>query len=300
MIRFEERVAVVTGAGVGLGRSYALLLASRGAKVVVNDMGGALNGTGQSSAPAQQVVEEIKAAGGEALANYDDVSSAEGAQNIIVDAIKNFGTIDILVNNAGILRDKSFVKMDLSDYEKVIRVHLLGTVFTAKAAFPIMREKGYGRIVNTASSAGLYGNFGQTNYSAAKMGIIGFMNALKEEGKKYNIRINTVAPIAGTRMGEGIYPDKYMKLLKADLVAPAVAYFCSEECTTTGEIVLAGGGHYAKVQVVESKGIWNDPTEEFTPEMFAEKWGEIANMKGAVTFGNATEELMTVLQHLSG
>lgn len=299
-IRFDDKVAVITGAGIGLGKSYALFLASRGAKVVVNDLGGAKDGSGTSAAPAQNVVNEIKSRGGEAIANYDDISTVEGANTVIKESIDAYGTVDILVNSAGILRDKSFLKMDLKDFEKVLAVHLLGAVYMTKAAFPIMSEKGYGRIVNTTSSAGLYGNFGQTNYGSAKMGIVGFMNSLKLEGQKYNILINTVAPIAATRMGEGIYPEPLLQLLKTELVAALVAYLCSEQCTVSGEIISAGGGYFAKVQMVESKGVCFDPREEVTPEMIAERFGDITNMEGAVHFSSAMEEVMAMFKHLMG
>ncbi|MBN2515270.1 MAG: SDR family oxidoreductase [Deltaproteobacteria bacterium] len=299
-IRFDNKVAIITGAGIGLGKGYALYLACRGARVIVNDLGGAKDGSGTSVAPAQSVVEEIKSLGGEAIANYNDVSTVEGADNIIKDAIEAYGTVDILINSAGILRDKSFLKMDLKDFESVLGVHLLGTVYMTKAAFPIMCEKGYGRIVNTTSAAGLYGNFGQTNYGSAKMGIVGFMNSLKLEGQKYNILINTVAPIAATRMGEGIYPEPLLQLLKTEHVATLVAYLCSDQCTVSGEIISAGGGYFAKVQIIEGKGVCFDPREEVTPEMIAERYDDITNMEGAKHYSSAMEEVMAMFKHLMG
>jgi NAD(P)-dependent dehydrogenase (short-subunit alcohol dehydrogenase family) len=297
-IRFDNRVAIVTGAGIGLGRSYALLLASRGARVVVNDIGGSVDGSGHSETPAQKVVDEIKAQGGDAVANYDDISSMHGAGNVVNACHDAYGTVDILINSAGILRDKSFAKMEIADFEKVISVHLLGTVYMTKAVYPIMMEKGYGRIVNTTSAAGLYGNFGQSNYGAAKMGIVGFMNALKHEGGKHNILINTVAPIAATRMGEGVYPEAVLAALKPKLVAALVAYLSSEDCSLSGEIISAGGGYYAKVHVVESKGVRFNPADPVTPELIAHRMSDITDMEGAVHFDSAIEEVMTMFTHL--
>lgn len=297
-IRFDNRVAIVTGAGIGLGRSYALHLASRGARVVVNDIGGSMDGSGRSEMPAQKVVDEIKTLGAEAIANYSDISTNEGAGDIVKAAVDAYGTVDILINSAGILRDKSFAKMDLKDFEKVLAVHLLGTVYMTKAVYPIMAEKNYGRIVNTTSAAGLYGNFGQSNYGAAKMGIVGFMNTIKHEGEKHNILINTVAPIAATRMGEGVYPAAVLSALKPELIAVLVSYLSSEDCSVSGEIIAAGGGYYAKVQVVESPGVRFKPTDTVTPEMIAEKFSDITNMEGAVHFDSAIEEVITMFRHL--
>ena len=210
---------MITGAGGGLGRIYALELAKRGAKVVVNDLGGARDGSGKgSSTPAQKVVEEIKAFGGTAVANYDNVASAEGGEKIIQSAIDAFGTVDILINNAGILRDKSFVKMEPENWKSVLDVHLNGAYNVSKPAFKVMREKGYGRIIMTTSAAGLYGNFGQTNYSSAKMGLVGLMNTLKLEGKKYNVLVNTVAPIAASRLTEDIMPPDLFEKMKPEFV----------------------------------------------------------------------------------
>ncbi len=253
-IDFKGRVAIVTGAGAGLGRIHAIELAKRGAKVVVNDLGSAVDGSGGSSAAAQAVVEEIKKAGGEAIANGASVSDKKGAESIVQDAVKAFGTVDILINNAGILRDKSFTKGSIEDFELVVNVHLLGSVYVTKAAWPIMNEKGYGRIVMTTSSSGLYGNFGQSNYGAAKLGLIGLMNTLKIEGEKKNVKVNAIAPIAATRMTEGLgIPEEFFKRLKPELVTPAVLYLCSEQAPT-GLIIEAGAGHYSKVAILEAKG----------------------------------------------
>lgn len=300
-ILFHDKVAIITGAGSGLGRSYALFLSSRGAKVVVNDLGVSGDGTGRSEAPAQMVVDEIKARGGEGVANSDSVAEVEGAQRIVGDALKHFGTADILINNAGVLRDKSFLKMPLEDFELVLKVHLLGSVYVTRAAFPVMKEKAYGRIVMTTSVAGLFGNFGQTNYSTAKMGVVGLMNSLKLEGEKYNILINTVAPLASTRLAEktGVFPEEILPLLKPELVTPLVAYLCSEQCQTSGDIISAGGGYYARVQVVEGPGVRFAPEQEITPERIARQYAEITNMKGGVSFRSAKDEVLVVLGPLT-
>ena len=300
-ILFHDKVAIITGAGSGLGRSYALFLSSRGAKVVVNDLGVSGDGTGQSEAPAQMVVDEIKARGGEGVANSDSVAEVEGAQRIVGDALKHFGTADILINNAGVLRDKSFLKMPLEDFELVLKVHLLGSVYVTRAAFPVMKEKAYGRIVMTTSVAGLFGNFGQTNYSTAKMGVVGLMNSLKLEGEKYNILINTVAPLASTRLAEktGVFPEEILPLLKPELVTPLVAYLCSEQCQTSGDIISAGGGYYARVQVVEGPGVRFAPEQEITPERIARQYAEITNMKGGVSFRSAKDEVLVALGPLT-
>jgi NAD(P)-dependent dehydrogenase (short-subunit alcohol dehydrogenase family) len=299
-ISYHDRVAIITGAGSGLGRSYALFLGSRGAKVVVNDLEVSENGTGLSEPSAQMVVEEIKAQGGEAVANFDSVADIEGAQRIANDALEHFGTVDILINNAGILRDKSFLKMPLEDFEFVLKVHLLGSVYVTRATLPVMKEKGYGRIIMTTSIAGLFGNFGQTNYSAAKMGIVGFMNSLKLEAEKYNILINTVAPLAATELAKqtGVFPEEILHLLKPELVTPLVAYLCSEECRSSGDIISAGGKYFAKVQMVEGRGLRVASGEEITPERIAENYAQITEMEGAVPFWSAKHELMEALEPL--
>lgn len=294
-IRFDDRVVVITGAGGGLGRSYALDLARRGARLCVNDLGGAADGTGSSEAPARSVVEEIEAAGGEVIANYDDVSQADGANNLIRQTLDRFGTIDALVCNAGILRDKTFLKMPVEDFELVLRVHLLGTVYVTKAAFPVMKEKGYGRVVFTTSASGLFGNFGQTNYAAAKLGVVGFMNSLKLEALKYNVLINTIAPLAVTRLGAGAFPDELASALKPEFIAPAVAYLCSEQCRTTGDIISAGGGWYRKVQMVEGRGVKIESESDATPEMIATNFASITLMEGARPFASAQEEFASIL-----
>ncbi len=280
-IRFDDRVAIVTGAGQGLGRSHALALAARGARVVVNDLGGGVDGAGRDNAPAAVVVEEIRAGGGEAVASCDSVGERDGAARIVEAAVDAFGTVDILVNNAGILRDSRFDAMSLDDFETVLRVHLLGSLYVTKAAFPILLEKGYGRVVMTTSAAGLYGNPEQSNYAAAKLGIVGLMNVLKIEGRKRNVLVNSVSPVADTRMGAGVYPDYFRQLIRPELVTAAVAYLASEECASSGDVITAAAGYYAKAQVVESAGFAFPPQAEVTPEMFAERYGEIADMSAA-------------------
>jgi NAD(P)-dependent dehydrogenase (short-subunit alcohol dehydrogenase family) len=286
-IRFDGKVAIVTGAGGGLGRAHALELARRGAKVVVNDLGAAVDGSGGSSQAAQDVVAEIKAVGGEAIANGGSVSDREGAQSIVRDAVAAFGTVDILINNAGILRDKSFAKMPLDDFELVVKVHLLGSVYCTHAAWPIMAEKNYGRIIMTTSSSGLYGNFGQSNYGAAKMGLVGLMNTLKLEGERKGIRVNTIAPVAATRMTANLgMPDEVFQALKPELVTPAVLYLVSDDAPN-GMIIEAGGGYYSKVAVMEGKGVHLGP--DATVDDVAAAAIRIADMSEATSFWQGAE-----------
>ncbi len=278
-IRFDGKVAIVTGAGQGLGRSHALQLAGRGAKVVVNDLGGAKDGTGASSEAARAVVAEIEAAGGEAIANGANVADYDQVQAMVDEAVARWGRVDILVNNAGILRDKSFSKGEMSDFRLVLDVHLMGTVHCTRACWEIMREQNYGRVVVTTSSSGLYGNFGQTNYGAAKMGVIGLMNTLVLEGAKYDIRVNALAPTAGTRMTEGLIAEKAFELLTPETVTPAVLYLVSEDAPNR-TILCAGAGGFAVARIVETEGVWLAP-EEQTPEGIAAHWQEITDESGA-------------------
>jgi NAD(P)-dependent dehydrogenase (short-subunit alcohol dehydrogenase family) len=298
-IRFDGKVAVITGAGGGLGKAYALLLASRGAKVVVNDLGGTFDGSGSDSTPAQKVVDEIKASGGEAVANYDSVAEWESAQKIIQTAIDNYGRLDILINNAGILRDKSLLKMELEDYRMIMAVHLDGTFFCTKAAFAIMKEQTYGRIVSTASAAGLYGNFGQTNYGAAKMGIAGMMNSVAQEGARYNIKANTIVPTAGTRLTFTVMPEDVIGKVKPEFVAPIVAWFCSEDCEETATMISAGGGYFSRAAVVEGPGFVFDSSKEISIEMVVEKLDQIMNLEGGREYASAMEQAGTVLSKMS-
>ncbi|MGE4653362.1 MAG: SDR family oxidoreductase, partial [Myxococcota bacterium] len=252
-ISFKGRVAVITGAGGGLGKTYALQMASRGASVVINDLGGAADGTGGGQNMADQTVEEISAAGGKAVANYDSVATPEGGKAIIQTALDNFGKVDILVNNAGILRDKSFLKLEPENLEAVVDVHLKGAFFVTQPAFASMKENGYGRIVMASSGAGIFGNFGQANYGAAKMGLVGLMNVLAVEGAKYDIKVNTIAPIAKTRLTESLLGG-LADALDPNFVTPLVSYLCSEKCELTHEIFDVGGGRYARIFVGMSEG----------------------------------------------
>jgi len=294
-IRYDNRVAIVTGSGVGLGRSHALLLASRGAKVVVNDPGGAVDGTGGAAAVADRVVAEIKAAGGEAVASYASVADEESAQSIIDTAMNTWGRVDILVNNAGVLRDKAFNNMTIADYEFVNAVHHFGTVFCTKAAWPIMRKQQYGRIVVTTSGSGTVGNFGQANYGAAKMAVNGLINVLRHEGAKYNIRCNAISPSALTRMTESLLPPDIGPWMKPELVSPMVAWLCSEECDQNGEIMAATAGGYARVQYFVTEGVQFDPAEPVTIEMVAASIDRIRDLATAAPYtglmGNVTEKL---------
>tara|TARA_Y100000588_G_scaffold80494_1_gene84393 strand:+ start:64 stop:978 length:915 start_codon:yes stop_codon:yes gene_type:complete len=280
-ITFKDRVAIVTGAGGGLGRCHALDLAKRGAKVVVNDLGGNVDGSDDGSlSAAQQVVEEIKAGGGEAMANGASVTDRDQVDAMVKEVMGTYGRIDILVNNAGILRDKSFTKVEEEDFRMVLEVHLMGSVNCTKAVWEIMREQNYGRIVMTSSSSGLYGNFGQTNYGSAKMGVVGLMNTLKLEGAKYNIKCNTLAPLAGTRMTEDLMPGDVLDQIKPDYVTPAVTYMVSEDAPT-GVIIAAGAGVFSRVMVHETTGIYLGTGEDMTAENIEANWDQISDMTDA-------------------
>lgn len=274
-IRYDGQVAIVTGAGNGLGRSHAIQLAARGAKVVVNDLGGTVDGSGGGSTASQAVVAEIEAAGGEAMAHGANVADFEQVQDMVAKTMERWGRVDILVNNAGILRDKSFGKGSLEDFKLVLDVHLMGSVNCTKAVWEIMREQNYGRIVVTTSSSGLYGNFGQSNYGSAKMGVIGMMNTLAQEGAKNNVKVNALAPTAGTRMTEGLIPDQAFALMTPETVTPAVLYLVSQDAPTRA-ILAAGAGGYAVAKIVETDGIYLDDADQ-TPEAIAEHWDAIAN-----------------------
>jgi 3-hydroxyacyl-CoA dehydrogenase/3a,7a,12a-trihydroxy-5b-cholest-24-enoyl-CoA hydratase len=293
-IRLDDRVAIVTGAGGGLGRAHALLLASRGAKVVVNDLGGSVDGSGASTRAADAVVAEIEAAGGRAAASYDSVDEPEAAASIVKTAIDAFGKLDIVVNNAGILRDVSFLKMDQAAWDSVIRVHLTGTMLVSKAAWPHLRDNGWGRVVNTTSAAGLYGNFGQANYSAAKMGIVGLSKTLAHEGAKYGIKVNVIAPVAKSRMTETILPPPVLETIRPEAVSPVVAYLCSDRCEETAQVYAVGGGYVARVAVVEAIG--TQLGDGLTPERVAESWGQINDLGGARPFDNAMEAAQQALK----
>jgi NAD(P)-dependent dehydrogenase (short-subunit alcohol dehydrogenase family) len=279
MAGVEGRVVVVTGAGGGLGRMHALLLASRGAKVVVNDLGGARDGSGAGSAMADQVVAEIAGAGGEAVASYDNVANEAGGAAIVQTAVDAYGRIDAVVNNAGILRDGTFHKMSTDNWDSVLKVHLYGSYHVTRAAWPLMREQGHGRVVMTTSTSGLYGNFGQTNYGAAKLGLVGMAHTLAMEGKKYGVKVNAVAPIAATRMTEDLFNDDMLKQFDPAFVSPLVVHLCSDELEESGWTILAGGGQYARVAFSQAEGVHFD--EVPTPEALAERWADITDMTGA-------------------
>ena len=292
-IRYDGKVAIVTGAGQGLGRSHAIELAKRGAKIVINDLGGSKDGVGGSSEAAQSVVTEIEAMGGEAIANGANVAKYDEVEAMVKQTMDKWGRIDILVNNAGILRDKSFAKGTLEDFKLVLDVHLMGTVNCTKACWDIMRDQAYGRIVVTTSSSGLYGNFGQTNYGSAKMAVIGLMNTLAQEGAKYDIKINALAPTAGTRMTEGLIPEKAFELLTPETVAPAVLFLVSEDAPTR-TILGAGAGSFAVAKIVETDGMWLKP-EDQTPEGIAANWDAISSPDGEKVLNAGFEQTFKML-----
>ncbi|MEM7583212.1 MAG: SDR family NAD(P)-dependent oxidoreductase [Acidobacteriota bacterium] len=292
-IRFDGRVAIVTGAGQGLGRCHALGLAERGAKVVVNDLGGARDGTGSSSAAAQAVVEEIRAAGGEAMANGANVTRFEEVEAMVAEAQEAWGRVDILVNNAGILRDKTFQKSPLEDFRAVVEVHLWGSIHCAKAVWGIMREQGYGRIVMTTSSSGLYGNFGQSNYGAAKMGVVGLMNTMVLEGKKHGIRVNCLSPCAATRMTEGLMPEEAMQALQPEAVTPGLLYLVAEDGPNR-TILAAGAGTFARAIVSETHGVHLKP-DEWTPERVAESWEAICDAESQTEYQDGSGQTINFL-----
>jgi NAD(P)-dependent dehydrogenase (short-subunit alcohol dehydrogenase family) len=294
-ISFEGRVAIVTGAGGGLGRAYALELARRGARVVVNDLGGARDGSGHSDA-ALAVVEEIRSAGGEAMSDGGSVTDLDHMIAMVRKAEAAWGAVDILINNAGILRDKSFAKMEMADFRAVIDVHLIGSVYCTKAVWAGMQERGYGRILMTSSSTGLYGNFGQANYAAAKAGLVGFARTLAIEGARHNIRVNTIAPTAATRMTQDIFPPDLLGLFRPELVAPAALYLVSEDAPT-GAILGAGAGVVQAAHVTLTKGA---KLEEPTPEAVAAQWAQITDRAGETVPATGAEQAMTTLQRLRG
>ena len=287
-IRFDGRVAIVTGAGNGLGRAHALGLAARGAKVVVNDFGGARDGTGGSMTAAETVVEDIRKAGGTAMADGADVSNFEQVKAMVARATKEWGSVDLMCANAGILRDKSFGKMEPADFAKVIDVHLTGTFYCCKAVWEGMRERNYGRIVVTTSASGLYGNFGQANYGAAKSGMVGLMNVLAQEGRKADIRVNMIAPTAGTRMTEELIPPAVLAMMKPEAITPAVLYLLSESAPTR-TIMGAGAGSFALIKILESEGI-NLPEAEWTPDAVAANFAAIADMSKAQALDGAFQQ----------
>jgi NAD(P)-dependent dehydrogenase (short-subunit alcohol dehydrogenase family) len=296
-LRYDGRVAVVTGAGHGLGRQHALELAARGAKVVVNDLGGDRSGAGASAGPAQDVVEEIVKNGGEAVANPDNVATPEGAAAIVQTALDAFGKVDIVINNAGILRDKSFKNMAPQDFDQVIAVHLRGSFLVANAAWAHLREQGYGRIVNTSSPAGLFGNFGQANYSTAKMGLVGFTKTLAHEGAKYNIKANAIAPVAWTRMTEDLLPADFATKLGVEQVTPLVAYLVHDSLEASGEVYTVGGGRVARIMVAEGPGYGQNAT--LSVEDIRDNWAAINATEPYIVPANVGEQMGPLIQQLS-
>ncbi|WP_370335852.1 SDR family NAD(P)-dependent oxidoreductase [Parvularcula marina] len=293
-ISFENRVAIVTGAGAGLGRSHALELARRGAKVLVNDFGGGVDGTGGSSEPAEKVAAEIREAGGEAISHGADVTNPEQVADMVRTAMDQWGRIDILINNAGILRDSSFMKMEMADFEKVMAVHLMGSVICTKAVWPIMREQGYGRLLMTTSSSGLYGNFGQSNYGAAKMALVGFMNTLHLEGEKYNIRVNSLGPAAATRMTEGLLPPPALEMMTPESVTPAAIFLVAEDAPSR-VILNATAGAFSRTYIEETQGVAFAPGDQ-TAENIAANWDEISDPKTAVELPQGAAQVMKFAQ----
>ena len=295
-IRFDGKVAIVTGAGGGLGRQHALELARRGAKVVVNDLGGSVDGSGGNSAAAEAVVAEIKALGGEAIANGSSVADDAGVALMVKQVMDTWGRIDILVANAGILRDKSFSKMEIADFELVMNVHLMGTVKPAKAVWEIMKAQNYGRIIVTTSSSGLYGNFGQSNYGAAKMALIGFMNTIKLEGQKNNIHINAISPVAATRMTENLMPPEILAKLNPEYVTPGVVFLASEEAPT-GAILTAGGGSFALSRIYETEGVYLGEGG-LSAEEVRDNWGKITDEAGQMAYFQGGEQGAKIFRKL--
>ncbi len=299
-IRFEDKVVIVTGAGGGLGRAHALLFARHGANVVVNDLGGSTQGDGANSSAADRVVEEIRQAGGTAVANHDSVTDGD---RIVQQALDSFGRIDVVVNNAGILRDKTFHKMEDADWDLVYRVHVEGAYKVTRAAWPHMREQNYGRVIFTASTSGIYGNFGQSNYGMAKLGLYGLTRTLALEGRKNNVLVNAIAPTGGTRMTEGLIPPQVFEQLKPELVSPLVVYLASEQCQETSGLFEVGGGWMGKVRWERSLGVGFDPQSGFDAEDVAAQWQQICNFENAAHPADnmeALKEMMANLQKYAG
>ena len=291
---FDGKVAIITGAGGGLGRSHALDLARRGALLVINDLGGSSDGTGHSETAAQKVVDEIKAAGGEAVANYDSVATPEGGESIVQTAVDTFGRVDIIINNAGILRDTSFKNMTPDQVNPVLDVHLRGAFYVTQPAWQRMRDQGYGRIINTASAAGIFGNFGQTNYGAAKMGLVGLTRVLAVEGAKNNIKVNAIAPVAKTRMTEELFGEA-MDKLTPELVTPVVTYLAHEDCPVTGEVYSVGGGRVARIFIGVTPGHFQ---ADLDAEAVRDNFDKIRDEAGYEVPSNLNEEMMLAFKSM--
>ncbi|WP_443190074.1 SDR family oxidoreductase [Pseudomonas indica] len=294
-VRFDDKVVIVTGAGGGLGRAHALLFARHGAKVVVNDLGGSTHGEGANASAADRVVAEIREAGGTAVANHDSVTDGE---KIVQCALDQFGRVDVVVNNAGILRDKTFHKMEDTDWELVYKVHVEGAYKVTRAAWPHLREQGYGRVIFTSSTSGIYGNFGQSNYGMAKLGLYGLTRTLAIEGRKNNILVNAIAPTGGTRMTEGLIPPQVFEQLKPELVSPLVVYLGSEQCQETSGLFEVGGGWVGKVRWERSLGVGFDPRDGFSPDDVAANWQRICDFEGAAHPADNVEALKEMMANL--
>ncbi|MEE9102330.1 MULTISPECIES: SDR family oxidoreductase [Pseudomonas] len=299
-LRFDGKVVIVTGAGGGIGRAHALLFAKHGATVVVNDLGGSTHGEGANASAADRVVAEIREAGGTAIANHDSVTDGE---KIVRQAVEAFGRIDVVVNNAGILRDKTFHKMEDADWDLVYKVHVEGAYKVTRAAWPFMREQGYGRVIFTSSTSGIYGNFGQSNYGMAKLGLYGLTRNLAIEGRKNNIFVNAIAPTGGTRMTEGLIPPQVFEQLKPELVSPLVVYLGSEACQETSGLFEVGGGWIGKVRWERSLGVGFDPRKGFSVEDVAANFAQICDFENAAHPKDNVEalrEMMANLQKYAG
>ncbi|MFL6878974.1 SDR family oxidoreductase [Pseudomonas marginalis] len=294
-VQFQDKVVIVTGAGGGLGRAHALLFARHGAKVLVNDLGGSTQGEGANASAADRVVAEIRAAGGVAEANHDSVIDGD---KIVQNALDVFGRIDVVVNNAGILRDKTFHKMDDADWDLVYRVHVEGAYKVTRAAWPHLREQGYGRVIFTASTSGIYGNFGQSNYGMAKLGLYGLTRTLALEGRKNNILVNAIAPTGGTRMTEGLIPPQVFERLKPELVSPLVVYLGSEACQETSGLFEVGGGWIGKTRWERSLGVGFDPEAGFSTDDVAAHWAQICDFEGAAHPNDNIEALKEMMANL--
>jgi NAD(P)-dependent dehydrogenase (short-subunit alcohol dehydrogenase family) len=291
---FRDQIVLITGAGGGLGRSHALLLAALGAKVLVNDPGSAVDGRGSTARPAEETVALIRAGGGEAWADFHGVETEAGAQALVESALKSFGGLHVVINNAGILRDLSFRKQSAEDWEKVLAVHLNGSRHVTKAAWETFCGQGFGRVVFTTSASALYGNFGQSNYAAAKLGVIGLMNALKEEGGKFGIKLNAIAPMARSRMTEGILPPEILQRLDPREVSPVVAYLASRDCAVTGQCWAVGAGKVARVAIVEGEG-WKAPAAGWSVEEVAANLKKITDLESAKPLANLMEAAAKLL-----
>ncbi|WP_397449733.1 SDR family oxidoreductase [Pseudomonas sp. NA-150] len=294
-VRFEDKVVIVTGAGGGLGRAHALLFAKHGARVVVNDLGGSTHGEGANASAADRVVAEIREAGGTAVANHDSVTDGD---KIVQNALDAFGRIDVVVNNAGILRDKTFAKMEDADWDLVYRVHVEGAYKVTRAAWSHMREQNFGRVIFTASTSGIYGNFGQSNYGMAKLGLYGLTRTLALEGRKNNIFVNAIAPTGGTRMTEGLIPAQVFDMLKPELISPLVVFLGSEQCQETSGLFEVGGGWVGKTRWERSIGAGFDPRAGFSPEDVAANWQTICDFEGASHPQDTIEALKEMMQNL--